>query len=141
MTYEPSLPHTARGPRPIILRLDAHARKLTALNAGRSLLRSQKFRAELDEARNARLGASSGGGDEKKKKKHKDKHKDKHKHKKHKHEDSEKKKKKKRRRESSSDDSEDSEDDEKKKPRKEGSGKADGPVSLRAFFQQGSDSE
>ena len=94
----------------------------------------RKFRAELDAARNARLGAAeAAAASEKKKKKHKDKHrKDKHKEKdKHKH--------KKRRRDDSSDDSSASSDEESKKKTK--SAKADGPISLRAFFSQGSSDE
>lgn len=102
----------------------------------------RRFRAELDAARKERFAGSSAAGDEAKKKK---KHKDKHKDKKHKHKEKEKKEKhkskKKRRRDSDSSSSSDSEGaPESKKDRKD-SGKADGPISLRAFFSQGSDSD
>lgn len=96
----------------------------------------RRFRQELDEARNARLGAGTvETGKDKKKRKHKDS-------KKHK---SHKEKKKKRRRSSGSSSDEDSESDERrkkkksKKEKKAGDGKADGPVSLRAFFAGSSD--
>ena len=106
------------------------------------------FRAELDAARNERLGAAAaaaGGDDGKKKHKHKDKHKkDKHKKDKHKKDKHKDKKHKKRRRDSSSEDSDDDSDSDsgaKKKKKKSSKDKADGPVSLRAFFNQGSSDE
>ena len=112
----------------------------------------RRFRAELDEARNARLGAAEAAAAEAGKKK---KHKHKHKHKKDK--DGHKDKKKKRKRGSGSSDSEDdasdSESEEErrskkkkshkseKKEKKEKKSKADGPISLRAFFAEGSSDE
>jgi len=114
----------------------------------------RKFRMELDEARNQRLGAAeasaeaeAGGG---KKKKHKHKHK--HKSDKHKSEKSEKKKKRRREDDSGSSDDSDSDSEEeakRKKKRKhkhkseksDKGGKADGPVSLKAFFAEGSSDE
>ena len=104
----------------------------------------RKFRQELDEARNARLGSGAGGNEREKKKK------DKHKKHRHKHKDSKRerekdeKKKKKRKKRHSSDSSSDSSDDGEKSERKKSksSSKADGPISLRAFFEEGdSDSE
>mmetsp|Transcript_31336 Transcript_31336/g.81861 ORF Transcript_31336/g.81861 Transcript_31336/m.81861 type:complete len:185 (-) Transcript_31336:248-802(-) len=101
----------------------------------------RRFRAELDEARNARLGAAGAVAEAGAKKK---KHKHKHKHKK----DRDKDKKKKRRRDSNSDDSDsdsDSSGSRKKKKKhkhksekKESTSKADGPVSLKAFFAEDS---
>ena len=78
----------------------------------------RRFRVELDEARNARLGAAEKSSEKKHKHKHKkDKEKKKHR--------SEKK-------------------DKESKEGREGHGhgsKADGPVSLRAFFAEGSSSD
>uniref|UniRef100_A0A7S2MIZ3 Uncharacterized protein n=1 Tax=Haptolina brevifila TaxID=156173 RepID=A0A7S2MIZ3_9EUKA len=98
----------------------------------------RRFRQELDEARNARLGAKAAEEESKKSKK---------KHKKHKKE-GHKKKKRRRDDDSEEDDSEDSEDEEErrrkkksKKEKKEKSSKADGPVSLRAFFAGSSDED
>ena len=104
----------------------------------------RRFRVELDEARNARLGAAEKSSE----KKHK------HKHKK----DKEKKKHSKRERSGESDSDSEGEARKKKKKKKhrsekkdkeskegrEGHGhgsKADGPVSLRAFFAEGSSSD
>lgn len=95
----------------------------------------RKFRAELDEARAARLSKPK-DQDKGGKRKHKSK-----KHKKDKKDGKDKKDKKKRRRKessSSSDSDSDSSDHKKKKKKK---GKADGPVSLRAFFNADSDSD
>lgn len=101
----------------------------------------RKFRAELDEARRVRLGAASEekAKESHKKKKHHKKHKKESKkgkdEKKHRH-------KKRRRRDSSSSDSDDSSESSgqqhKKKAKEQ---KADGPISLRAFFQAGSDDD
>lgn len=103
----------------------------------------RKFREELDVARNARLGAAEQAEEQRSKKKKKKKHGSK-KHKKENHKEGKKKKKRRRSSSSSSDDSDDSDSSHKKKSRKhkreQTSGKADGPVSLRAFFA-GSSSE
>lgn len=95
----------------------------------------RKFRAELDEARAARL-ANPKNQEQGGKRKHKSK-----KHKKDKKDGKAKKDKKKRRRKdsSSSSDSESDSSDHKKKKKK--TGKADGPVSLKAFFNADSDSD
>jgi len=105
------------------------------------------FRQELDEARNARLGGAAAAEDSSSKKKHSKKHK-KEKHKKDKDKDKDKDKKhKKRSRHASSSSSDDSEEEEErrrkkksKKEKKSSKDKADGPVSLRAFFA-GSDDD
>lgn len=105
-----------------------------------------RFRKELDEARNERFSAADAAAAGSKKKKHKHKHKDK------KSGTKEKKKKRTRDAEQSESDSSDSDSDEeargKKKKKKHKSdkksskhAKADGPVSLKAFFAEGSSDE